>query len=135
MLLGIAAIMSVGIIDAYFIGQLGSRELAAVSFIFPITIALSSLGFGVIAGISSVVSRALGEDDMPRARQLGNLGIALAATFGIVIAALLYLIQEPLFQLMQADKALLPLISAYMTPYALGFPLLLLQMGGNGVLC
>ncbi len=134
MLLGIAAIMSVGIIDAYFIGQLGSRELAAVSFIFPITIALSSLGVGVIAGISSVVSRALGEDDMPRARQLGNLGIALAATFGIVIAALLYLIQEPLFQLMQADKALLPLISAYMTPYALGFPLLLLQMGGNGVL-
>ena len=46
MVFGVAAIMSVGLIDAYFIGQLGAQELAAVSFIFPITIALSSLGVG-----------------------------------------------------------------------------------------
>lgn len=134
MLFGIAAIMSIGIVDAYFIGQLGSKELAAVSFIFPITIALSSLGVGVIAGISSVVSRALGSDDRGRAQQLGNLGMALAIGFGLIAAATLYLVKGPLFQLMQADDDLLPLIDAYMTPYALGFPLLLANMGGNGVL-
>ncbi len=134
MLFGIAAIMSIGIIDAYFIGQLGSQQLAAVSFIFPITIALSSLGVGVIAGISSVVSRALGSDDPGRAQQLGNLGMALAAGFGLIVALTLYLLKGPLFQLMQADDDLLPLIDAYMTPYALGFPLLLTNMGGNGVL-
>jgi len=134
MLFGIAAIMSIGIIDAYFIGQLGSKQLAAVSFIFPITIALSSLGVGVIAGISSVVSRALGSDDPGRAQQLGNLGMALAAGFGLIVALTLYLLKGPLFQLMQADDDLLPLIDAYMTPYALGFPLLLTNMGGNGVL-
>ena len=134
MLFGIAAIMSIGIIDAYFIGQLGSRQLAAVSFIFPITIALSSLGVGVIAGISSVVSRALGSDDPGRAQQLGNLGMAMAAGFGLFVALTLYLLKGPLFELMQADDDLLPLIDAYMTPYALGFPLLLTNMGGNGVL-
>ncbi|NCN85796.1 MAG: MATE family efflux transporter [Sphingomonadales bacterium] len=134
MLFGIAAIMSIGIIDAYFIGQLGSKQLAAVSFIFPITIALSSLGVGVIAGISSVVSRALGSDDPGRAQQLGNLGMVLAASFGLIVALALYLLKGPLFQLMQADDDLLPLIDAYMTPYALGFPLLLTNMGGNGVL-
>ena len=134
MLFGIAAIMSIGIIDAYFIGQLGSKELAAVSFIFPITIALSSLGVGVIAGISSVVSRALGSDDPGRAQQLGNLGMALAVGFGLIVAGTLYMLKGPLFQLMQADADLLPLIDAYMTPYALGFPLLLANMGGNGVL-
>jgi len=134
MLFGIAAIMSIGIVDAYFIGQLGSRELAAVSFIFPITIALSSLGVGVIAGISSVVSRALGSGDPGRAQQLGNLGMAMAVGFGLIVAATLYLVKGPLFELMQADDELLPLIDAYMTPYALGFPLLLANMGGNGVL-
>lgn len=134
MLFGIAAIMSIGIVDAYFIGQLGSRELAAVSFIFPITIALSSLGVGVIAGISSVVSRALGSGNPGRAQQLGNLGMAMAVGFGLLVAATLYLVKGPLFELMQADDELLPLIDAYMTPYALGFPLLLVNMGGNGVL-
>lgn len=39
-----------------------------------------------------------------------------------------------MFALMQADAALLPLIDAYMWPYALGFPLLLTMMGINGVL-
>ncbi|MEH6790865.1 MATE family efflux transporter [Parasphingorhabdus sp.] len=134
MLFGIAAIMSIGIVDAYFIGQLGSQELAAVSFIFPITVALSSLGVGVIAGISSVVSRALGSGKSGRAQQLGNLGMAMAIVFGLVVAATLYLLKDPLFRLMQADEELLPLIDAYMTPYAIGFPLLLITMGGNGVL-
>ena len=67
MVFGVAAIMSVGLIDAYFIGQLGAQELAAVSFIFPITIALSSLGVGVMVGINSVIARALGEGDAERA--------------------------------------------------------------------
>lgn len=134
MMVGVAAIMSVGIIDAYFVGQLGAAELAAVSFIFPVTVALQSLGVGVMAGISSVVSRALGGGDIERARRLGNLGIALSATFGLVLAALLYLLRVPLFRLMQADESLLPLIDAYMVPFAVGFPLLLLLMGVNGCL-
>ena len=41
---GVAAIMSIGIIDAYFVGNLGPDNLAAISFIFPVTTALSSLG-------------------------------------------------------------------------------------------
>ncbi len=134
MLLGIASIMSIGIIDAYFIGQLGAKELAAVSFIFPVTIALSSMGVGVIAAISSVVSRVLGSGDEAKAQQWGNLGIALAVIFGLSIAAILYLVKTPLFHLMQAEDDLMPLIQAYMTPYALGFPLLLTNMGMNGVL-
>ena len=134
MLLGIASILSVGIIDAYYIGQLGADELAAVSFIFPVTMALASLGVGVMVGISSVVSRALGANELALAQQRGNLGMALAVMSGLAIAGTLYLVKEPLFELMQAEGKLLPLIDAYMTPFALGFPLLLTNMGGNGVL-
>ena len=133
-MLGVAAIMSIGIIDAYFVGQLGSRELAAISFIFPVATALSSLGVGVIAGVSSVVSRALGEDDLGKARQYGNLGIVLAVAIGLTVGLLLYLLRMPLFRLMQAQDELLPLIDAYIVPYAFGFPLLLTLMGINGAL-
>ena len=134
MIFGVAAIMSVGLIDAYFIGQLGAQELAAVSFIFPITIALSSLGVGVMVGINSVIARALGEGDVGRAERRANFGAALALVAGIVLGLLLYLLLDPLFRLMQASEALLPLIGEYMRPYALGLPVLLLQMGLNGVL-
>jgi putative MATE family efflux protein len=132
--LGVAAIMSTGLVDAYFVGQLGPRELAAISFIFPISTALASLGVGVIAGVSSVVSRALGAGDEARARRQANLGILLGVAVGLAVAAALYLLRMPLFRLMQAEAELLPLIDAYMLPYALGFPLLLVTMGVNGVL-
>ena len=134
MVLGVAAIMSVGLIDAYYIGQLGSAELAAVAFIFPITIALSSLGVGVMVGINSVIARALGEGDVARAGRRANFGAVFALVSGVVLGAALYLLLDPLFRLMQASDALLPLIRQYMQPYALGLPVLLLQMGLNGVL-
>ncbi|QZD94666.1 MATE family efflux transporter [Qipengyuania gelatinilytica] len=134
MIIGVAAIMSVGLIDAYFIGQLGSAELAAVSFIFPITIALSSLGVGVMVGINSVIARALGEGDEERAERRANFGVVFALTTGIVLGLALYLLLDPLFRLMQASDALLPLIRDYMQPYSLGMPVLLTQMGLQGVL-
>ncbi|APE29362.1 MATE family efflux transporter [Aurantiacibacter gangjinensis] len=131
---GVAAIMSVGIIDAYFVGQLGPSELAAISFIFPVITALQSLGVGVMVGVNSVVSRALGEGNDDSALSRANLGMALGLVAGLATGLLLYLLRQPLFELMQADADILPLIDEYMAPYALGFPLMMTMMGMNGVL-
>ena len=133
-IVGVAAIMSVGVIDAYFIGQLGGAELAAISFIFPVITALSSLGVGVMVGINSVVARALGEGDHGRALARANLGMILGVLSGLVIGVGLFALREPLFVLMQADAAILPLIDEFMAPFALGFPLMMTMMGMTGVM-
>ncbi|MCZ8137408.1 MAG: MATE family efflux transporter [Porphyrobacter sp.] len=132
--IGVAAIMSIGIVDAYFIGQLGSAPLAAISFIFPVAVASTSLGVGVMVGINSVVARALGEGDPERAARRANFGIVFAALIGVVMGLSLWLAIDPIFTAMNAPPALMPLIRAYMTPYACGFPLSLAIMGFNGVL-
>ena len=133
-IIGVAAIMSIGLVDAYFIGQLGSDALAAISFIFPISVALTSLGVGVMVGINSVVARSLGEGDGERAARRANFGIVFAVGAGIVIGLTLFALHDPLFRLMNAPENLMPLIRTYMQPYALGFPLILAIMGFNGVL-
>ena len=133
-IVGVAAIMSIGLVDAYFIGQLGSDALAAIAFIFPISVALSSIGVGVMVGINSVVARALGEGDAMRAARRANFGIIFALMTGVVIGLSLYAALDPLFKLMNAPDHLLALIRAYMEPFALGFPLILVIMGFNGVL-
>jgi putative MATE family efflux protein len=132
--IGVAAIMSIGIVDAYFIGQLGAGPLAAISFIFPVAVASTSLGVGVMVGINSVVARALGEGDFERAARRANFGIVFAALCGVVMGLALWLAIDPIFTAMNAPPALMPLIRAYMTPYAMGFPLSLAIMGFNGVL-
>ena len=132
--IGVAAIMSIGIVDAYFIGQLGSAPLAAISFIFPVAVASTSLGVGVMVGINSVVARALGEGEFERAARRANFGIVFAVLCGLVMGLALWLLIDPIFTAMNAPPALMPLIRAYMTPYAMGFPLSLAIMGFNGVL-
>ena len=134
MIIGVAAIMSIGLVDAYFIGKLGAAELAAISFIFPISVALSSLGVGVMVGINSVIARALGEGDDQRAHERASVGIVFAVALGVVMGLVLFALLDPLFRLMQADAETLPLIRIYMQPFALGFPLLMAIMGINGVM-
>ena len=133
-IVGVAAIMSVGIVDAFFIGRLGKAELAAISFIFPVITALQSLGVGVMVGINSVVSRALGSGDDASALARANLGMVFGLATGIVLGAALYVLRGPLFTAMQADAEIAPLIDSYMGPFALGFPVMMTMMGMNGVL-
>ncbi len=108
-IIGVAAIMSIGIVDAYFIGQLGSEALAAVSFIFPVAVASTSLGVGVMVGINSVVARALGEGDFARAARRANLGIVFALGCGVVMGLALWAVIDPIFAAMNAQPALMPL--------------------------
>lgn len=134
MIIGISAMMSVGLVDAYFIGQLGSAPLAAIAFIFPISVAIISLGVGISVGINSVVARALGGGEEDEAARRGNFGIAFAIGLGLFSCALLFFLSQPLFRLMQADDTLMPLILTYMKPFAFGLPLLFAIQGVNGVL-
>ena len=83
---------------------------------------------------NSVVARALGEGDFDRAARRANFGIVFACACGILMGLALWLLIDPIFTAMNAPPALMPLIRAYMTPYACGFPLSLAIMGFNGVL-
>ena len=134
MIIGVSAVMSIGLVDAYFIGQLGPTQLAAISFIFPISVALTSMGVGVSVGINSVVARALGEGDRDKAARRANLGVVFALVLGLAMGLLLYALLDPLFGLMNADAETLPYIRTYMQPFALGFPLMMAIMGINGTL-
>ena len=133
-IVGVAAVMSIGLVDAYFIGQLGADALAAIAFIFPISVVITSLGVGMMVGINSVIARALGEGDDERAARRGNFGIVLSVSLGILLGLLLFAILDPLFALMQASERELPLIRTYMQPFSFGFPLMMAIIAINRTL-
>ena len=60
MLFGIFTMILVSFIDMWFVGRLGDRELAALSFAFPVLMVVTSVAIGLGAGTSSVVARAIG---------------------------------------------------------------------------
>src|SRR6056297_2160753 len=85
MMFGIAAVMSVQLVDTYFVGKLGTAPLAALSFSFPIALTLASLSIGLSAGAASVVSRAVGRGHRRRTRRLATDSLMLAIVVVLVM--------------------------------------------------
>ena len=105
MSLGILAVLSVGLADAYFLGRLGQAPLAAVGFIYPVTTAVTSLAIGLSAGANAALSQDVGsgEDDESISRKALH-ALGLGALAGSAVAALLWLLSDTLFSLLGAGE-------------------------------
>lgn len=134
MIWGIAAIMSFNIVDTWFVAQLGEQELAAISFTFPVTMILVSLGIGLMAGTASVLSRVLGGGDIGRVRRLTTDATLLAIVLSIALSVAGLLTMDTVFSAMGADPHLLPLIRDYMTVWYAGYVFFLVPMVGFGAI-
>ncbi|MDH5501150.1 MAG: MATE family efflux transporter, partial [Gammaproteobacteria bacterium] len=129
-LYGIFMMMLQGFVDAWFIGQVGDRELAALSFSFPILMIVTSVAIGLGAGTSSVVARAIGKHDHRRARRLSTDSLLLSFVLTGVICIAGILTIGPLFRLLGAPDDMIPLISGYMTILYIGVPFVVVGMVG-----
>jgi len=134
MVIGIIAVMSIGLADAYFLGQLGTAELAAISFSFPVTFAIASVAIGLGAGASSVVSRVIGTGDHQRVRRLCTDSLALSVLVVAVLSVVGWLTSRHLFRAMGAEGEVLDLVVAYMDIWYIGMPFLVVPMVAGSLL-
>lgn len=134
MTLGILAVLSVGIADSYFLGQLGGAPLAAVGFIYPIITALSSLAIGLSAGANAAVSQAIGrKDERGAVHRLSLHAVGLSLILSIAIALVLVATYPFVFKLMGAGEDVMAEIKGYVPIWAVSFPLLAVIMVINAI--
>lgn len=134
MVFGIIAVMSIGLADALFLSLLGTAELAAISFTFPVTFAISSVAIGLGAGASSVVARAIGTGNAERVRRLCTDSLGLSLLVVMVLSALGWLTSRSLFALMGAEGQVLELVIRYMDIWYFGMPFLVVPMVAGALL-
>lgn len=134
MILGILGMSAFNLADTYFVGQLGTRELAAMSFTFPVVMIISSLAHGLGIGVSAVVSRAIGEGDHKRVQRLttDSLILSMLLVAGFVIIG--FLTVTPLFRFLGATPDILPLITQYMLIWYPGMIAVVIPMVGNNAI-
>lgn len=117
MLLGMAAMIVYNVADIYFISRLGTAELAAISFTFPVVFFIGAITVGFGHGTSSVCSRLFGEQ---RIEEVGRVTIH-ALLLGIATSAVLVAVGlstiDPLFRFLGADETTLPIIDRYLGIY------------------
>ncbi len=134
MTFGMLAIISFNLVDTYFVAQLGTNELAAVSFTFPVFMALTSLGMGLGVGATSVIARAIGQENHYKVQRLTTDSLTLSLLVVCILSFVGLGTIEPIFRILGAGSEVLPLIRDYMEIYYFGLIFLLLPLPTNSAI-
>ncbi|CCG09307.1 MATE family efflux transporter [Pararhodospirillum photometricum] len=134
MLWGLLSMVFLNFLDTFFVGQLGTRELAAMSFTFPVTMVMSSVAVGLGVGASSVVARAVGQGDDEQVRRLCTDSLLLSGVLVGILIVIGHATIDPLFTALGAGPDVLPLIRRYMEIWYVAMVFLIVPMVGNGSL-
>lgn len=133
MMFGIAAVMSVQLVDTYFVGRLGTGPLAALAFSFPIAFTMASLSIGLSAGAASVVSRAVGRGHRRRTQRLAADSLLLTTGVMVLLTALGLVTVSPVLRMLGAESEILTMATAYMQIWYLSLPFLAATMVANAM--
>ncbi|MCB1162649.1 MATE family efflux transporter, partial [bacterium] len=87
MLLGIVAIMAFNLVDTFYVSRLGTLQLAAISFTFPVVVLVGGLTLGLGVGLTAIVSQEIGAGQLERVRQFTRDGLLLALLVVAVFSA------------------------------------------------
>src|ERR1700722_10661729 len=75
---------SVGLVETYFIGKLGTDPLAGVALVFPVLMLMQMMSAGAMGGgMSSAIARALGGGRRDDANALALHAVVIALIFGV----------------------------------------------------
>ena len=131
---GILSIMSMNIVDTFYIAQLGTQPLAAMSFTMPVVAVLLSLAFGIGIGASSVISRAIGAKQHTLVQAYTTNALIIALVIAVFFALTGYLLMDDLFSKLGAPVYLMPDIHLFMDIWFLGSFVVVIPMVGNSAI-
>jgi len=130
--LGMLSTFLFQIVDTYFVGKLGSTELAALAFSSSAYLLFLSVFMGLSVGVSAVVAKTVGSGHRDAARGLTMISLAFVFVLSVVLGIGARGLIGPMFTGLGADAATLPMIETYMGILYLSFPFLMLGIIGSG---
>jgi len=133
MLFGMLGMVIFNLVDTYFIGKLGVKQLAAISFSFPVIMFIGSLSQGIGIGTSSLISRNIIAESRDNVRLMASRAILLGVIVVIIFVILGLFTIRPVFSSLGASPEILDYISDYMSIWYLGVPFVVIPMIGNNI--
>jgi putative MATE family efflux protein len=134
MIFGIVGMVTFNLVDTFFVGRLGTNQLAALSFTFPVVLIINSLAMGLGIGASAVISRAIGEGDEHRVKRLTTDSLILSISLVTILVMVALSTISPVFRLLGARGEILGMVKQYMNIWYFGMPFVVVPMVGNNAI-
>jgi len=132
--IGMLVMALYNIVDTIFVGHgVGSLAIAGLTIVFPIQMIVMAVAMMVGMGAASIISRALGANDIARANQtLGNV-LLIVVSLGIVVAVGGNMCIDVLLKIFGATPAILPYARDYARIILAGTMFFAFAMTANAV--
>lgn len=101
------------LVDAYFVGGLGTSQMGAISVVYPLGQVVVGLGLLFGNGASSYLSRLLGKGDKEKANQVASTALYGSVTAGAVMIILSMIFLRPILKLLGATDSIMPYAVTY----------------------
>jgi len=108
------------LVDAYYVGGLGTSAVGAVSVSFPIGQIVIGLGALFGSGAASYIARLFGESNYEEANKTASTALFLSLAVGVILIMLALIFLDPLLIMLGATETILPYARKYASIYIAG---------------
>lgn len=122
------------LIDAYFIGNLGTSQIGAVSVVYPLGVIILGVGLLFGSGAASYIARLLGDKKYDEASKCATTALLTSIAVGGVIILFMLLLLVPILKVLGATATILPFAKDYAVIFILGLVLNLFNITMNNII-
>lgn len=131
MVAGVLAMMGFNMVDAWFVGRLGTDALAALALTFPVVMVVMSLALGLGVSTSIVVSQAIGGERLEDARRLATDALLASLVMTVVLSGAGFVLLRPVLRLLGGTPEVVGLAARYLTIWFAGTAVVVVPMVAN----
>jgi len=107
------------LVDAYFVGGLGTSQMGAISVAFPLGQIVVGLGLLFGNGAASYIARLLGNGEKEKARKVASTALYSSILVGAVIIICTIIFLNPILKLLGATESIMPYAVTYSSIYVI----------------
>lgn len=122
------------VVDTFYIGQISTQAISALTYSFMIFFMLLSISFGLSSAITAYVGGALGKHKKVMAQVYTSNGISIFMFVSFALTVISFVFLEPIFVVMGASGQVLAYALEYTYIILLGIIPMLVGLGANAVL-
>ena len=105
------------LVDAYFVGGLGTSQMGAISVAFPLGQIVVGLGLLFGNGAASYISRLLGRGEKETANKVASTALYSSIFVGAIIIIFSIIFLTPILKMLGATESILPYAATYTSIY------------------
>ncbi|RDU25182.1 MATE family efflux transporter [Anaerosacchariphilus polymeriproducens] len=105
------------LVDAYFVGSLGTSQMGAISVAFPLGQIVVGLGLLFGNGAASYIARLLGHGEKEKAGKVASTSLYSSVVVGTVIIIIAMIFLRPILKLLGATESIMPYAITYGSIY------------------